>query len=119
MPAPTAWPRPSRPSAPPGDQHFVDVVGHDLHAVIAQLTGNPVLELVALVLIRLSRLHQLTPAGHRPEAIVEEVTRAHGRIVDAIVSGRSRPGPAPHAPPPRRARPVLRLTPSATSGGPP
>ena len=70
-----------------GDEHFLDVVGHDLHAVLAQLTGNPVLELVTLVLIRLSRFHQLTPAGHPPAAIVEEVTRAHGRIVDAIVRG--------------------------------
>jgi DNA-binding FadR family transcriptional regulator len=72
-------------SAP--DQQFLEVVGHDLHAVLARLTGNPVLELVTLVLIRLSRFHQLTPAGHRPGAIVEEVTRAHGRIVEAIVGG--------------------------------
>mgnify|MGYP006202309969 CR=1 FL=1 len=56
-------------------------------APVIWLTGNPVLELVTLVLIRLSRFHQLTPARHRPEAIVEEVTRAHGRIVEAIVGG--------------------------------
>jgi DNA-binding FadR family transcriptional regulator len=68
------------------DEAFVDIVGHDMHAVLARLTGNPVLELVTLVLIRLTRLHQLTPSGHRPSEIVEEVTRAHGRIVEAIVA---------------------------------
>lgn len=67
------------------DEGFVEVVGHDLHAVLAGLTGNPVLELVTLVLVRLSRLHQASPAGRRPDAIIDEVTRAHGRIVEAIV----------------------------------
>jgi DNA-binding FadR family transcriptional regulator len=65
---------------------FVPVVGHDLHAVIAHLTRNPVLELVALVLIRLARLHQVNPSGRRLRALFEEVTRTHERIVDAIVS---------------------------------
>ncbi len=69
------------------DEDFLEVVGHDVHAVLAGLTGNPVLELVTLVLVRLSRLHQVTPSGHRPDAIIDEVTRAHGRIVEAIVAG--------------------------------
>jgi DNA-binding FadR family transcriptional regulator len=62
--------------------------GHNLHAVIASLAGNRVLELVALVLIRLMRLHQI-------EAVTEDdrrraaaaVSRAHGAISEAIVDG--------------------------------
>jgi len=69
------------------DEDFVQVVGHDIHAVLAGLTGNPVLELVTLVLIRLSRLHQVNRSGQRPEALIDEVTRTHGRIVEAIISG--------------------------------
>ena len=68
------------------DRDFVQVVGHDLHAVIAHLTRNPVLELVALVLIRLVRMHQVNPSGRRSRALIEEVTRTHERIVEAIVS---------------------------------
>ena len=71
--------------AAPG-QDFVQVAGHDLHAVIAHLTRNPVLELVALVLIRLAVMHQVNRAGRRPRALIDEVTRAHERIVEAIVS---------------------------------
>ena len=67
------------------DEDFVQVVGHDLHAVLAHLTRNPVLELVALVLIRLNRLHMINPSGHRPRQLIDEVTRTHGRIVEAIV----------------------------------
>jgi DNA-binding FadR family transcriptional regulator len=68
------------------DRDFVQGVGHDLHAVIAHLTRNPVLELVALVLIRLVRMHQVNPSGRRSRALIEEVTRTHERIVEAIVS---------------------------------
>ena len=71
--------------AAPG-QDFVLVVGHDLHATIAHLTRNPVLELVALVLIRLARMHQVEPSGRWSGDLIEEVTRAHERIVEAIVS---------------------------------
>lgn len=68
------------------DEDFVQVVGHDLHAVLAHLTRNPVLELVALVLIRLNRLHIINPSGRRPRQLIDEVTRTHGRIVEAIVA---------------------------------
>lgn len=62
--------------------------GHNLHAVVASLAGNRALELVALVLIRLMRLHQI-------EAVTDEdrlraaaaVSHAHGAISEAIVSG--------------------------------
>jgi DNA-binding FadR family transcriptional regulator len=66
------------------DEDFLQVVGHDLHAALAHLTGNPVLELVALVLIRLNRLHMVNPSGSRPRLLIDEVTRTHGRIVEAI-----------------------------------
>jgi DNA-binding FadR family transcriptional regulator len=67
------------------EQDLVQMVGHDLHAVIAHLTRNPVLELVALVLIRLVRVQRVAPSGRMSRAPIEEVTRAHERIVDAIV----------------------------------
>ncbi len=68
------------------DQDFVPAVGHDVHAALAHLTHNPVLELVALVLIRLARMHLVNPSGRRSRALIAEVTRAHERIVEAIVS---------------------------------
>jgi DNA-binding FadR family transcriptional regulator len=71
-------------SAP--EEDLLEVVGHDLHAVLARLTDNPVLELVTLVLIRLTRFHQVDRSGRRPDALVDEVTRTHGRIVEAIVA---------------------------------
>ncbi len=46
--------------------------GHNLHAVIASLAGNRALELVALVLIRLMRLHQV-------EAVTDEDRRPRCR----------------------------------------
>ncbi len=66
------------------DGDFLQVVGHDLHAALAHLTRNPVLELVVLVLIRLNRLHMINPSGRRPRQLIDEVTRTHGRIVEAI-----------------------------------
>jgi DNA-binding FadR family transcriptional regulator len=61
---------------------------HGLHAAVAGAAGNRVLELVALVLIRLSRLHQferLAP-GERTR-VTAEVHRAHKGIADAVESG--------------------------------
>ena len=64
----------------------MQAVGHDIHAAIAHLTRNPVLELVTLVLIRLAWMHPVNPSGRRPRELVEELTRAHERIVEAIVA---------------------------------
>ena len=59
----------------------------DLHAVIARLAGNRALELVALVCIRLTRIHQQAQQSKRVDLnVAEEVRQAHGRIVEAIVS---------------------------------
>ena len=60
----------------------------DLHTTLAAVSGNRVLELVALVLIRLSRLHQVQnlPESSREE-VRAEVLRAHGAIADAVLAG--------------------------------
>ena len=58
---------------------------HDLHATIASLAGNRALELVELVLIRLTRLHQVERNPRAQRKIKPEVYRAHAAIVDAII----------------------------------
>jgi DNA-binding FadR family transcriptional regulator len=68
------------------DADFVEAVGHDLHTALARLTRNPVLELIVLVLLRLTRLHIVNPTGRRPGALVEELTRTHARIVEAVLA---------------------------------
>lgn len=63
-------------------------VAHDLHVALATVAGNRVLELVALVLIRLSRLHQverLAPVAR--DQIRAEVLRAHSGIASAVSAG--------------------------------
>lgn len=60
----------------------------DLHAVLARAAGNRVLELVALVLIRLSRLHQVERLAPIARSQVEiEVLRAHSAIASAVAAG--------------------------------
>jgi DNA-binding FadR family transcriptional regulator len=65
-------------------------VVHDLHAAIARAAGNRALELVALVLIRLSRLYQSErlPPSQRKDIEVE-IHRAHRGIARAIEAGDS------------------------------
>jgi DNA-binding GntR family transcriptional regulator len=66
------------------------IVGHDLHGVLAEVGGNRVLELLTLVLLRLTRHHQARPEGAadpRTDPVPSrEVIRAHKGIVDAIVA---------------------------------
>jgi DNA-binding FadR family transcriptional regulator len=60
----------------------------DLHAAVAAAAQNSVLYLVALVLIRLSRLHQserLAPKLQRQ--IRAEVLSTHSGIAEAVVAG--------------------------------
>jgi DNA-binding FadR family transcriptional regulator len=61
---------------------------YSLHAAVAEVAQNRVLHLVALVLIRLSRLHQVDrlPAKAQRE-IRAEVLRTHEGIADAIEAG--------------------------------
>jgi DNA-binding FadR family transcriptional regulator len=62
-----------------------DVSIHNLHANLARLSGNRVLELISLVLIRLTRFHQ-AQALTRAQAkdLLEEVNRIHLGIARAI-----------------------------------
>jgi DNA-binding FadR family transcriptional regulator len=63
-------------------------VVHDLHAAIAGAASNRVLELVALVLIRLSRLYQVERLAPRDlNRIRAEIRRTHSAIVEAIIGG--------------------------------
>ena len=59
-----------------------ELAAPDLHAAVACAAGNRVLELVALVLIRLSRMHRIDPAGAGAE-----VLREHEAIAAAVESG--------------------------------
>jgi DNA-binding FadR family transcriptional regulator len=64
-----------------------DVV-HDLHAAVAAAAGNRVLELIALVLIRLSLIYQIERlARGTREQISAEVLRAHEGIATAVEAG--------------------------------
>jgi len=67
-------------------------VGHDLHVLLAELTGNPALEVMAKVLAQLTRQHQ-TPANAARQRsrdarleVVSEVHRAHQAIVEAVLA---------------------------------
>ncbi|MGH9113518.1 MAG: FadR/GntR family transcriptional regulator [Acidimicrobiales bacterium] len=67
------------------DDEFADA-GHDLHAVLASIAGNHALELVALVLIRLTRLHQIDQLSRAARRrIREDVRKTHAGIADALI----------------------------------
>ena len=69
----------------------VNVLGHDLHIRIAELTGNPVLSVFVKILTTLYSHHSSRPhhdavnVSPRDQAIAVE--RIHRSIVDAIASG--------------------------------
>jgi DNA-binding FadR family transcriptional regulator len=66
----------------------MDIAVHDLHVALAALAGNPVLELIALVLIRLTQFHQhrdLTEDQSRE--VEQDIQVAHMAIVRAVQSG--------------------------------
>jgi DNA-binding FadR family transcriptional regulator len=61
---------------------------HDLHAALAASAGNRALELIALVLIRLSRLHQVEKLAPKArDRIRADVLRTHTAIADAVLTG--------------------------------
>jgi DNA-binding FadR family transcriptional regulator len=69
------------------DAEFAEA-GHDLHGVIAALGGNRALELVTLVLIRLTRLHQIDRLSDAVrQKVADEVPRTHEGIAKAIFDG--------------------------------
>jgi DNA-binding FadR family transcriptional regulator len=63
------------------------VVGHDLHNVLAEVAGNPVSELLTMVLVLLTRLRVATPAGAPDPFPTQDVVDVHHRIVDAVLAG--------------------------------
>jgi len=69
------------------EAEFADA-GHDLHGVISTLAGNRALELVALVLIRLTRLHQIESLSDSArQKVADQVPRTHEGIAAAIADG--------------------------------
>ncbi|HET6948855.1 MAG TPA: FCD domain-containing protein [Acidimicrobiales bacterium] len=62
-------------------------VGHDVHNVLARVSGNRVLELLTVVLIRVTRRHSAAPPGAPDLLPTQEVIHVHERVVDAIVAG--------------------------------
>lgn len=68
------------------DEEFA-IVGHDLHDVLAAECDNRVLELLSLVLVRLTRLRQMVPKGGDPKGSSSAVLKAHDGLVLAILEG--------------------------------
>jgi DNA-binding FadR family transcriptional regulator len=69
------------------DEELVEAV-HDLHAAVAEVADNRVLLLVAQVLIRLSRLHQIERLAPKTRSqIADEVLRTHEGIAAAVEAG--------------------------------
>jgi DNA-binding FadR family transcriptional regulator len=69
------------------DAERVEAV-HDLHAAVAAAAQNRVLILVALVLIRLSRLHQIERLAPKMQREIQaEVLRTHIGIAEAVAVG--------------------------------
>jgi DNA-binding FadR family transcriptional regulator len=61
---------------------------HDVHTAVAQAAGNRALHLVALVLIRLSRLHQIERLAPKVQRQIRfELASAHVGIARAVVAG--------------------------------
>jgi DNA-binding FadR family transcriptional regulator len=62
-------------------------VGHDLHVVLAEQSGNRVLQLLTQVLVRLTRSRATPPEGAADPLPMAEITHVHAGLVDAIVAG--------------------------------
>lgn len=73
-----------------GDPHNY-VLSHDLHILIAELSGNAALSLFVAVLTRLTSEHSAERFSRTKPADVTriggDISGAHARIVDAIVAG--------------------------------
>lgn len=60
------------------------VGSHDLHTILAELTGNPAFVLFIDVLTQLTRR---PGAAEQPPSAAVEVRHAHSRIVEAVIAG--------------------------------
>lgn len=72
-----------------GEQAMLEAHTHDLHVVIAELTGNPAMALFIEVLNRLNE-EMLLPEVRKQPSLDEDVAayhKAHVAIVDAIARG--------------------------------
>jgi DNA-binding FadR family transcriptional regulator len=70
-----------------GDGEWAEAM-HDVHAAVAQVAGNRALQLAALVLIRLSRLHQIERLAPKVQRQIRfELAGAHTGIARAVVAG--------------------------------
>lgn len=66
----------------------LNVVSHDLHVVLTELSGNRLLSLFLRILVRLSARHTPPEADSRPHAeVAAEVRHVHERIAEAVLSG--------------------------------
>lgn len=67
------------------------LLSHELHVLIAELSGNPTLRLFVAALTKLSSSHAqakfATVKRARALEIGKEIGRAHRRVVEAVVSG--------------------------------
>ncbi|WP_307277020.1 FadR/GntR family transcriptional regulator [Arthrobacter sp. W4I7] len=58
---------------------------HDLHVLIAELTGNPALQLFVEMLVRFT--HERTSGRSYEPQELAELHRAHGAIIEALIAG--------------------------------
>lgn len=67
------------------------LLSHDMHVLIAELSGNPTLRLFVAALTKLSSAHAqekfATVRRGRALEIGQDIGRAHRRIVEAVVAG--------------------------------
>jgi DNA-binding FadR family transcriptional regulator len=63
------------------------VVGHDLHNVLAEVAGNPVSQLLTMVLVLLTRLRVAPPAGAPDPFPTQDAIDVHRGIVEGILAG--------------------------------
>jgi len=70
-----------------GDLDEFAVVGHDLHNVLAEVAGNPVSQLLTMVLVLLTRLRVAPPAGAPDPFPTQDAIDVHLGIVEAILAG--------------------------------
>ncbi|HEY6377850.1 MAG TPA: FCD domain-containing protein [Candidatus Dormibacteraeota bacterium] len=62
-----------------------DLPSHDFHILLAELTGNPAMQLFVQMVTRV--LGDLAPRAHSLAEVASEVHHAHARIAEAVIAG--------------------------------